>query len=88
METVFLGVRITGSHRKSGNRGSGNFRGQLTKYLDGAAIFPAAGHMSLAIEALNQVFDAEAAFIDSVTLRDVRIQTALVIDAIGNLLSY
>lgn len=47
--------------------------------LGNAAVFPAAAHMSLAIEALRQVFETQGAEIHGVTLRDVDIKTALVI---------
>ena len=47
--------------------------------LGGAAVFPAAAHMSLAIEALRQVYQTEGSEIHGVTLRDVDIKTALVI---------
>ncbi|KAF4176549.1 hypothetical protein CNMCM8927_000723 [Aspergillus lentulus] len=47
--------------------------------LGGAAIFPAAGHMSLAIEALRQVAETEQWQVGQVRLRDVDISTALVV---------
>jgi acyl transferase domain-containing protein len=49
--------------------------------LGGSAIFPAAGHMALAIEALSQTLELEEdpRALQSVTLRDVDIRTALVI---------
>ncbi|KAM0800653.1 polyketide synthase dehydratase-domain-containing protein [Usnea florida] len=47
--------------------------------LGGTAIFPAAGHLSIAIEALRQVHETEGQPIEGVTLRDVNIKTALVI---------
>lgn len=47
--------------------------------LGNAAVFPAAAHMSLAIEALRQICQTEGAAIHGVTLRDVDIKTALVI---------
>ncbi|KKK26873.1 putative polyketide synthase, partial [Aspergillus rambellii] len=47
--------------------------------LGGAAIFPAAGHISLAVEALRQVAEAESRPVGQVLLRDVDISTALVI---------
>ncbi|TAQ89187.1 hypothetical protein B7494_g2486 [Chlorociboria aeruginascens] len=47
--------------------------------LGGAAVFPAAGHMSLAIEALRQVSESEGIEVGSVTLRDLAITTALVV---------
>jgi NADPH:quinone reductase-like Zn-dependent oxidoreductase len=42
-------------------------------------VFPAAGHMSVAIEALRQISEENGVQIESVTLRDVDIKTALVI---------
>ncbi|KAL8993489.1 MAG: hypothetical protein Q9169_006308 [Polycauliona sp. 2 TL-2023] len=47
--------------------------------LGGTAIFPAAGHLSIAIEALRQVQETQGQPLDSVTIRDVNITTALVI---------
>ncbi|KAI1101537.1 putative polyketide synthase [Jackrogersella minutella] len=47
--------------------------------LGGTAIFPAAGHLSLAIEALRQVHETEGLAFEGVTIRDVNIKTALVI---------
>lgn len=47
--------------------------------LGGSAIFPAAGHLSLAIEALRQVTEAKDETVQGVVLRDVDIRTALVI---------
>ncbi|KAF2710675.1 putative polyketide synthase [Pleomassaria siparia CBS 279.74] len=49
--------------------------------LGGTVIFPAAGHMSLAIEALRQVLENSSGLLrfESVTLRDVDIKTALVV---------
>ncbi|OTB00781.1 hypothetical protein M426DRAFT_65238 [Hypoxylon sp. CI-4A] len=47
--------------------------------LGGTAIFPAAGHLSLAIEALRQVHETEGLPFDGVTLRNIDIKTALVI---------
>lgn len=47
--------------------------------LGNAAVFPAAAHVSLAIEALRQVYQTEGSEIHGVTLRDVDIKTALVI---------
>ncbi|KAL8735777.1 MAG: hypothetical protein Q9166_000641 [cf. Caloplaca sp. 2 TL-2023] len=47
--------------------------------LGGTAIFPAAGHLSIAIEALRQVHETEGQPFEGVTLRDVNIKTALVI---------
>ncbi|XXH00688.1 hypothetical protein Hte_007038 [Hypoxylon texense] len=45
--------------------------------LGGSAIFPAAGYLSAAIEALRQVHEATGLSFDGVTLRYVDIQTAL-----------
>ena len=47
--------------------------------LGGATIFPAAGHMSMAIEALRQLCEIHALQLSGVTLRDITISTALVI---------
>ncbi|KAI0969040.1 hypothetical protein F4678DRAFT_440715, partial [Xylaria arbuscula] len=47
--------------------------------LGGTAIFPAAGHLSLAIEALQQVCETSRKPFAGVKLRDVDIRTALVI---------
>lgn len=47
--------------------------------LGGTAIFPAAGHLSIAIEALRQVEETEGRIIEGVTLRDVEIKSALVV---------
>ncbi|KAI9370402.1 hypothetical protein BJX61DRAFT_96291 [Aspergillus egyptiacus] len=47
--------------------------------LGGSAIFPAAGHMSLAVEALRQVAEADDWPLGQVLLRDVDISTALVV---------
>ncbi|KAJ3578773.1 hypothetical protein NPX13_g1790 [Xylaria arbuscula] len=47
--------------------------------LGGTAIFPAAGHLSMAIEALQQVCETAGRPFEGVTLRDVDIRTALVI---------
>ena len=52
--------------------------------LGGAAVFPAAGHMSLAIEALRQVCELKNVQLNGVTLRDVAIKTALVIPETDN----
>lgn len=46
--------------------------------LGDVAVFPAAGHMSLAIEAVRQLEGSNTA-LESVTLRDVDISTALVV---------
>ncbi|KAI1424281.1 hypothetical protein F5Y12DRAFT_753061 [Xylaria sp. FL1777] len=47
--------------------------------LGGTAIFPAAGHLSLAIEALQQICEISGKPFKGVKLRDVDIRTALVI---------
>lgn len=47
--------------------------------LGGTAIFPAAGHLSLAIEGLRQMHETAGLPFDGVTLRDVDIKTALVV---------
>ncbi|KAI9164127.1 putative polyketide synthase [Paramyrothecium foliicola] len=47
--------------------------------LGGTAIFPAAGHLSLAIEALRQTRETEGVPFEGVTLRDIDIKTALVV---------
>lgn len=52
--------------------------------LGNVAVFPAAGHMSLAVEALKQVSEFEGLHVEGVTLRDVDIQTALVIPETDN----
>lgn len=52
--------------------------------LGGAAVFPAAGHMSVAIEALRQVSELASIEVESVTLRDVDIKTALVVPDTDN----
>ena len=52
--------------------------------LGGAAVFPAAGYMSLAIEALWQVCELNRVELNGVTLRDVAIKTALVIPEADN----
>lgn len=56
-----------------------NVSALTTFKLGNAAVFPAAAHMSLAIEALRQICQTEGAAIHGVTLRDVDIKTALVI---------
>ena len=43
------------------------------------AVFPAAGYMSLAVEALHQIHEAYVLPFEGVTLRDINIKTALVI---------
>ena len=52
--------------------------------LGGSAVFPAAGHMSLAIEALRQVCENKDLDFAGVTLRDVKIQTALIVPDADN----
>ena len=47
--------------------------------LGGTAIFPAAGHLSIAIEALRQFYETDGEPIKGVTLGNVDIKTALVI---------
>ncbi|PBP25423.1 putative polyketide protein [Diplocarpon rosae] len=47
--------------------------------LGGTSIFPAAGHLSLAIEALRQSHETEGQPFEGVTIRDVDIKTALVV---------
>lgn len=47
--------------------------------LGNADIFPAAGHLSLAIEAVRQICENKGTEIGGVTLRDVDIKTALVV---------
>ncbi|OJD31005.1 lovastatin nonaketide synthase [Diplodia corticola] len=47
--------------------------------LGKAAVFPAAGHLSAAIEGLRQISEQKGVEVESVTLRDISIKTALVI---------
>ncbi|KAI0197013.1 hypothetical protein F4808DRAFT_299333 [Astrocystis sublimbata] len=47
--------------------------------LGGTTIFPAAGHLSLAIEALRQVCETSGKAFQGVKLRDVDLKTALVV---------
>ncbi|XXH00491.1 hypothetical protein Hte_006837 [Hypoxylon texense] len=47
--------------------------------LGGTAIFPAAGYLSVAIEALRQVRESAGQSLEGVTLRDVDIRTALMV---------
>ncbi|KAI1756304.1 hypothetical protein F4782DRAFT_550158 [Xylaria castorea] len=47
--------------------------------LGGEAVFPAAGYLSGAIEALRQIHEAESLSFEGVSIRDVDIKTALVI---------
>ena len=47
--------------------------------LGNAAIFPAAGYMALAIEAVRQIHETNDVPFEGVTLRDINIKTALVI---------
>lgn len=52
---------------------------QIHLQLGNAAVFPAAAHMSLAIEALRQIHEVHELPFDVVTLRAINIKTALVI---------
>ncbi|KAL9028248.1 MAG: hypothetical protein Q9196_003360 [Gyalolechia fulgens] len=52
--------------------------------LGNETIFPAAGHLSLAIEAVRQVSEARGLNVDGVTLRDVAIKQALTIPESDN----
>ncbi|KAI1348949.1 hypothetical protein F5Y01DRAFT_290832 [Xylaria sp. FL0043] len=47
--------------------------------LGGEAVFPAAGYLSVAIEALRQVHENDGLSFEGVTIRDVDINTALVV---------
>jgi acyl transferase domain-containing protein len=47
--------------------------------LGGSAVFPGAGHFSLAIEAYMQALEADENDLAGITLRDVNIKTALII---------
>ena len=47
--------------------------------LGGAVVFPGAGHFSLAIEAYLQIHDITPEELDSISLRDVKIKTALIV---------
>ncbi|PLB51426.1 putative polyketide synthase [Aspergillus steynii IBT 23096] len=47
--------------------------------LGGSDVFPAAGHLSLAYEAIHQIWDQEGLTLSSVTFRDVAIKVALVV---------
>lgn len=47
--------------------------------LGNESVFPAAGHLSLAIEAVRQVSEARGINVDGVTLRDIAIKQALTI---------
>ncbi|KAL8902624.1 MAG: hypothetical protein Q9207_004524 [Kuettlingeria erythrocarpa] len=47
--------------------------------LGGETVFPAAGHWSLAIEAVRQVSEVQGISVDGVTLRDIAIKQALTI---------
>lgn len=51
----------------------------LELQLGGTAIFPAAGYLSVAIEALRQVRESASLSFEGVTLRDVDIKTALLV---------
>lgn len=52
--------------------------------LGNSAVFPAAGHLSMAIEALRQTMEIQGKSMESVTLRDVEIKTALVVPDTDN----
>ncbi|KAF7590331.1 hypothetical protein BBP40_002981 [Aspergillus hancockii] len=47
--------------------------------LGGSDVFPAAGHLSLAYEAIHQIWDEQKLSLTSVTFRDVAIKVALVV---------
>ncbi|KAI0438133.1 hypothetical protein F4803DRAFT_111938 [Xylaria telfairii] len=47
--------------------------------LGGEAVFPAAGYLSVAIEALRQIHETENLSFEGVSIRDVDIKTALVV---------
>ncbi|KAI0449945.1 hypothetical protein F5B21DRAFT_492788 [Xylaria acuta] len=78
-----LGSRVSGLSKKSAS-----WRNVLRQRdvpwlkdhnLGGTAIFPAAGHLSLAIEALRQICETSGKAFEGVKLRDVDIKTALVV---------
>ncbi|KAI8948157.1 hypothetical protein F4801DRAFT_604654 [Xylaria longipes] len=78
-----LGSRVSGLSKKSAS-----WRNLLRQRdvpwlkdhnLGGTAIFPAAGHLSLAIEALRQICETSGKPFEGVKLRDVDIKTALVV---------
>ncbi|KAI1751035.1 hypothetical protein F4782DRAFT_201506 [Xylaria castorea] len=78
-----LGSRVSGLSKKSAS-----WRNVLRQRdlpwlkdhnLGGTAIFPAAGHLSLAIEALRQICETSGKTFEGVKLRDVDIKTALVV---------
>ncbi|KAI0424099.1 hypothetical protein F5Y09DRAFT_154094 [Xylaria sp. FL1042] len=78
-----LGSRVSGLSKKSAS-----WRNVLRQRdvpwlkdhnLGGTAIFPAAGHLSLAIEALQQICETSGKPCEGVKLRDIDIRTALVI---------
>ncbi|TGJ83710.1 hypothetical protein E0Z10_g5040 [Xylaria hypoxylon] len=78
-----LGSRVSGLSKKSAS-----WRNVLRQRdvpwlkdhnLGGTAIFPAAGHLSLAIEALQQICEISGKRFGGVKLRDVDIKTALVV---------
>ncbi|KAI1117711.1 hypothetical protein F5Y14DRAFT_464761 [Nemania sp. NC0429] len=78
-----LGSRVSGLSKKSAS-----WRNLLRQRdvpwlkdhnLGGTAIFPAAGHLSLAIEALRQICETSGKSFEGVKLRDVDIKTALVV---------
>ncbi|GAW17215.1 hypothetical protein ANO14919_066680 [Xylariales sp. No.14919] len=77
-----LGSRVSGLSKKSAS-----WRNILRQRdvpwlkdhnLGGTTIFPAAGHLSLAIEALQQICEISGKSFEGVKLRDVDIKTALV----------
>ncbi|KAI0467334.1 hypothetical protein F4859DRAFT_495046 [Xylaria cf. heliscus] len=78
-----LGSRVSGLSKKSAS-----WRNVLRQRdvpwlkdhnLGGTAIFPAAGHLSLAIEALRQICETSGKTFEGFKLRDVDIKTALVV---------
>ncbi|KAI0542515.1 hypothetical protein GGR58DRAFT_452645 [Xylaria digitata] len=78
-----LGSRVSGLSKKSAS-----WRNILRQRdvswlkdhnLGGTAIFPAAGHISLAIEALRQIYETSGKRFEGVKLRDIDIKTALVV---------
>ncbi|KAI1146399.1 hypothetical protein F4825DRAFT_456522 [Nemania diffusa] len=78
-----LGSRISGLSKKSAS-----WRNILRQRdvpwlkdhnLGGTAIFPAAGHLSLGIEALRQICETSGKAFEGVKLRDIDIKTALVV---------
>ncbi|KAL8832579.1 MAG: hypothetical protein Q9170_004823 [Blastenia crenularia] len=67
-------------HDILGSKVSGLFTSSIVECfeLGNAAVFPAAAHMALAIEALRQIHEDQKLPFQSVTLRDIDIKTALV----------